>query len=1034
MDNYDARMLSERAKELECMYAVDEILQSKSMTLTKVIEELSNTIPLGFTAPDACRVKITLQKQSFSPQDFMQAESLCSVPILLDDEPIGEIEVSYIRSLLHEDAPLLPNEQKLLRAIAQRVSILASGNRRELSIMLDMLRQIDPEMLRNIIGKLRVHLYNVVGPRAGALFDELGIQEQPAYGETNTPSVRPPILDVDIISKKLIDGATTFLPLDAVFSLLAGWIQEQRILALVKTVDSKDASIGDVLDALRRYTEAVSSGQSGGTQIETWLVAELSHRFLTSDENVINLVLDNLKIPDFIPILERIIGSETSMGNIGGKGAGLFIAGQILSHAAEDEPMLRSIKLPRTWYLATDQIIDFLHYNNMEDMNSYKYNSMFHLRATYDSVVTKIRHAKLPTHTVQMLRIVLEDLDNTPLIVRSSSLLEDRHSGAFSGKYKSLFLSNQGSRQERLDALSDAILEVYSSMYNPDALDYRRERGMLNFTEQMGVLIQEVVGKKIGKYFMPAYAGVAFSHNLLRWSSRITREDGLVRMVMGLGTRAVDRVTDDYPILISPGKPGLQVNQSPDDIRHYSPKHIDLINLESGGFETVEISSFLREEGVNMTDLHKYVSVYSDNFIENKSAFSLNPRKDDMVVTFAPLLTNTELPAQLKRMLDVLSEKFECPVDIEFASDGENLYLLQCRSQGSGYFSGPAPIPQNLNQQDILFTANRFISDGMLHDITHIVFVDGDAYAALSTREELLAVGTAVGQLNDVLPRRKYILMGPGRWGSRGDIKLGVRVTYSDISGTAALIEIARERQSYVPELSFGTHFFQDLVESGIVYIPLYPDQEGITFREAYFRCGVNIFGEILPQFAWLSDVIHVIDVPAVSGGRTLSIHMNSDLEQALAFLQVAGDASTKSENRAEQIGWKLQDDREHWHWRHYMAQQIAETIDMTLLGVSGIYLFGSTNTGSAGMGSDIDLLLHFDGDARQRILLEQWLDGWSRALARTNYLHTGYSLDKLLDVHIVTDEDIAAGNSFAIKITSPIDPALPLRLREASD
>ena len=112
------------------------------------------------------------------------------------------------------------------------------------------------------------------------------------------------------------------------------------------------------------------------------------------------------------------------------------------------------------------------------------------------------------------------------------------------------------------------------------------------------------------------------------------------------------------------------------------------------------------------------------------------------------------------------------------------------------------------------------------------------------------------------------------------------------------------------------------------------------------------------------------------------------------------------------------------------MAQQIADTLDMEKFGVKGVYLFGSTNIGNTGMGSDIDLLFHFDGNQKQKTMLEQWLDGWSRALGRINYLHTGYSFDKLLDIHIVTDEDIAAGNSFAIKITSAVDPAEPLRIR----
>ena len=176
-----------------------------------------------------------------------------------------------------------------------------------------------------------------------------------------------------------------------------------------------------------------------------------------------------------------------------------------------------------------------------------------------------------------------------------------------------------------------------------------------------------------------------------------------------------------------------------------------------------------------------------------------------------------------------------------------------------------------------------------------------------------------------------------------------------------------------------------------------------------------------------------MIDIPAAAIGRTLSVHMNSELEQAVAFLQAPGASDHTAGNRKglDLKNWEIQDNREHWQWRHYMAQQIAGALDMEGFGVKGVYLFGSTNTGDSGLGSDIDLLLHFDGDAAQRAMLEQWLDGWSQALARINFLRTGYNMSKLLDAHIVTDADIAGGNSYAIKITSALDPAEPLRLRE---
>ncbi|MGI6161974.1 MAG: PEP/pyruvate-binding domain-containing protein [Christensenellales bacterium] len=1035
MPSRDLLTLAERAKELECVYAVDKVLQDRELTLPDMMMRLTQIIPSGFSCPDASRVRISLWNDAYETPGYADSHLIYTAPVLIEGEGIGEISAAYHTEFLKDECPLLLYETKLMDTIARRVSQLALSRKRDLTLLVNLLRQVDPDILLNLAEKLDVYIEHTIGVADGSV-RHLGAAGNGRRGEINTPTAARGI-DVDALAHRLIDTAATFLSQDTVFRLFNEWIHEQRILALVKIVDRKDARISDILDAVRKYTatppRSASDTSAQLSKTETWLLSELTHRFLSDDERLINLVLNDMSIPDFAPMIERIIGSERSMGNVGGKGAGLFIASQILRHAAKNDPLLADIQTPRTWYIATDQILDFIRYNSLEEMNSYKYNSSFYHRMTYENVVAKIQNASLPPQTVNMLRLVLEDLGDVPLIVRSSSLLEDTHSGTFSGKYKSLFLGNKGTKQQRLNALIAALLEVYASMYNPDALQYRKERGLLNFTEQMGVLIQEVVGTRVGKYYMPLYAGVAFSRNLLRWSPRIRPEDGLIRLVMGLGTRAVDRVNNDYPVMLAPGQPQLRINQSADEIRRYSPRHIDLIDAEQG-FTTVDAKDFLKEAGADFPELHKYVSVFQNDFLENKNAFSLAPDRDDMVITLHHAVSpNCDFVPKIKRMLEVLSEKLQCPVDIEFAFDGKQLYLLQCRPQGMGLMKRPAPIPQNLSRKDILFTANRFVPDGMLSELSYLVYVDAEGYSALSRREDLLAVGEAVGLLNEALPRRKFALIGPGRWGSRGDVKLGVRVTYADISNTAALIEVAKEKYSYVPELSFGTHFFQDLVESNIIYLPLYPDTKGVLFKEGFFHTGVNQLAKILPRYAWLSDVIKVIDVPAASGGRTLSLHMNSELEQAVAFFTDESDGAMEPAGAGPgkaYVGWQPDSEQEHWQWRHYMAQQIADTMDVEEFGVKGVYLFGSTNTGKSGMGSDIDLLIHAENDSGKLEGLRRWLDGWSRALARINFLQTGHNTEQLLDIHIVTDEDIARGDAFAVKINSRTDPAAPLRVR----
>lgn len=1028
MDKKSIWMLTEREKELECIYAVDDVLQDKQLSLPTAMNQVVHILPSGFSDPLSCRVKIVLFDVHFSPPDFDLAAHFFEAPILMDEKTVGSIEVGYLVAEDETPPVLLTTEVKIVKAIAARISQLALNSQREINLILDMLQKVDPVILANVCRQLQVYISSMEGHAPKSL------QAAPTHGEVNTPLPKRKVPDSLAYGQQLVSKAAAFLSSAEIYELINRWIQEERLFSLVKTVGSREAEVSEVLDAVEKYTRQVTS--SGNTSpTEKWLVAELAHRFLTTDERLIDRVIDHLSIEDFEPLLARIIGASKTDGGIGGKGAGLFIAEQILKHEAETDPLLADIKTPGTWYLAADQIDVFLRYNQMEEMYAYKYNSISYFRMTYDDVVAKIKNGRFPSHMMQMLVMILQDLQDVPIIVRSSSLLEDRSNSAFSGKYKSLYLSNKGTKEERLNALVDAILEVYSSQYNPDSFQYREQRHLLHFSEKMGILIQEVVGTKIGPYYMPLFAGVAFSENPLCWSPRITREGGLVRMVMGLGTRAVDRVNNDYPLLFSPQNPGFRINQNPKDVLHYSPRFIDLMNLESGCFETVEVEPFLKEWGDQIPQLHKLVSAYNDDFMQKKNAIELSPKKDHMVVTFEGILMDTDFAKKINRIFAVLKEKMGIQVDLEFAYDGKNLVLLQCRSLNKGIRSEAAPIPRHIPKRDILFTANRFISNGRIEHIRYIVYVDGEAYRQLTNRDQLLAVGEAVGKLNVRLPSRKFILMGPGRWGSRGDIQLGVRVTYADICNTALLIEIAKKQQTYVPELSFGTHFFQDLVESNIAYIPLYPDQEDTVFKEHFLKSQTNQLTRFLPQYEDLSEVLYVIDLAACRTEETLSVYMNAQLNQAVAFF---AKNNTKEEEGGSQnlepgdLDWSEPGEDQHWRWRNYMAGQIAKEMDFKEFGVKGVYLFGSTDEETAGIGSDIDLLIHVTGSDLQRAALSEWLNGWSLALAKINYLRTGFSSEGgLLDVHLVTDEDIAIKDSYALKIHSVLQPATPLRVDE---
>jgi pyruvate,water dikinase len=491
----------------------------------------------------------------------------------------------------------------------------------------------------------------------------------------------------------------------------------------------------------------------------------------------------------------------------------------------------------------------------------------------------------------------------------------------------------------------------------------------------------------------------------------------------------VDRVSDDYPVLIAPGQPNLRVNVTVDEVLKYSPKRIDVINLETNVFETVDAADLLRDCGAEYPRIRDLVSIVDHDMVEQPIGRLPDFRNQQLVFTFEGLIRNTPFVDRIRELLNLLQTKLGTAVDIEFAYDGEDFYLLQCRPESRGIATVPMVIPQNLPEDKIVFSANRFVSNGKVPDITHIVYVDLEGYSQLADPVVMREVGRAVGRLNKLLPKRQFILIGPGRWGSRGDIKLGVPVTYSDINNTAMLIEVARQRGNYLPDLSFGTHFFQDLVEASIRYLPLYPDDPQTIFKETFLRKSRSVLGELLPGSEQLASTLRVIDVPRETEGMVLRVLMNADLDQAVAVLvapqQKVGEVESESEI-AERTG------NEHWRWRLRMTQRIAAQLDPKLFGVKAFYLFGSTKNATAGPGSDIDILIHVDGTTEQQNALMIWLDGWSRCLGEINFLRTGYRPQSLLDVHLITDKDIAERSSYAVKIDAVTDAARKLPLKES--
>jgi hypothetical protein len=612
----------------------------------------------------------------------------------------------------------------------------------------------------------------------------------------------------------------------------------------------------------------------------------LIRRMISDQLAYINIAKEWFTIADLVDIRKRKIG----YGKIGGKAAGLLLAARILNSLG-DETLKASLFIPESYFLGSDLIYVFMSANDLTHWNDQKYKSAEQIFADFTRIREEFQAGEFPPDILEKIQTMLDEIGPRPVIVRSSSQLEDNFGTSFAGKYDSYFCPNQGTPAENLRALTQAISLTYASTLKPDALLYRRSKGLQDYDERMAVLIQAVQGERFGRYYLPHGAGVAFSRNLYRWSPQIKREEGFARVVWGLGTRAVERVGNDFPRLVALGHPNLQPDDSAEAIRHYSQQFVDLIDLEENKLRTLPIHKVLKP---NYPSLRYLVEVEQEGFFTPLRVRLPEAEIPRLAITFKECLRRTPLAARLSEILHILEGKYHGAVDLEFTFHIPNpddlqpnivISLLQCRPQShlkSGV--GPCP-PKEFPGDKIVFSTNFIVPQGYVQGIRYVLFVPPEAYFKLPTIERRNALGRLIGRLNAEMESKSYICIGPGRWGT-ANTDLGVYICYSDIFNAAALVELSGQGIGLAPEPSLGTHFFQDLMEAQIFPLAIFLDQPDTVFKRDFFYNSPNCIDKFVPVDEGQSECVRLIDVAAYCPGHHLELVMDDEKSQAVAFLE----------------------------------------------------------------------------------------------------------------------------------------------------
>jgi len=597
---------------------------------------------------------------------------------------------------------------------------------------------------------------------------------------------------------------------------------------------------------------------------------------ITGNRALLSLAIDHLSLGDLIEIKSRLIGT----GFIGGKTAGMLLARKILSKRLGD---WQALSEPHdSFFVGSDIFYSYIVQNRLWKLRlQQKTDEGYYGVAKI--LKEKMLYGTFSEEIMEHFQQIIEYFGSSPIIIRSSSLLEDSFGNAFAGKYESIFLANQGTPEQRYIQFAEAVKRIYASTMNEDALAYRKQRGLDKMDEQMALLVQRVSGAHHKDYFFPDLAGVGVSYNTYVWSAQMDPKAGMVRLVFGLGTRAVNRVEGDYPRMVALDEPLRTPYAEKRDVRKFSQHEADLINTRKNTFQTVPVETILDDGSYANRD--RLAS--RDDEGERMMAERGREAKEQWVLTFDHILTETALVDTLKSILVALEGAYRYPIEIEFTVNfvkggAFRINLLQCRPLQTRGMGPAVAFPRRVRKEDLFFESQgSFLGGNISQEIRRVIAIDPQGYCALGESDKY-EVARAVGALNAAIGTRDALptlLMGPGRWGST-TASLGIPVKFAEINHIAALAEIAFVEGNLMPELSFGTHFFQDLVETNIFYVALFPDAGRTRFKHEWFKREKNLFAELLPQSSRLEDVIGVFDV----SGRKLRIRSDVVSQKVICF------------------------------------------------------------------------------------------------------------------------------------------------------
>ncbi|WP_026657611.1 PEP/pyruvate-binding domain-containing protein [Butyrivibrio sp. AC2005] len=575
---------------------------------------------------------------------------------------------------------------------------------------------------------------------------------------------------------------------------------------------------------------------------------------MTRDEKMRQMVKKHFKPQDYFNVRNHMIGT----GLIGGKACGMLLSRAIIRNLAPD---IDEVLEPHdSFFLGSDIYYTYIVDNEFWDIRVRQRTEKEYFSLA-DEFADKLRHGTFSEDFRNQLQHILEYYGQDPFIVRSSSILEDGFGNAFAGKYESVFCANRGTLEERLLEFENAIRTVYASTMSLSALDYRKRRGLDKRDEQMALLVQRVSGSYYGQYYMPCAAGVGYSYSPYKFLAGIDPKAGMLRLVMGLGTSAVDRTMGSYPRLVSLDMPEATSSVTIAEKHQFSQRAVEAVDVTDHVLKRLELKEIeAKLPGYLVNTLLEHDYEVEDSLKERGII------RDVRFISCRGLVKKEIIMSQMQQLMKTIQDEYQHPVDIEFTMNlsetGEySINLLQCRPLQVFKDEGGVSVSEDIPDEKILlenFDSSMGLSRSVPIDL--IVYVDPKAYYNMPYSEKP-AIAKIIGSVNWSFrdKGRHMMLIVPGRIGTSSP-ELGVPTAFSDISEFEVVCEVEEKDAGYNPELSYGSHIFQDLVEADILYTAIFTNEKTKIFSPKKLNSYKNIVDEFSSDKDY-SDIINVYDL-----------------------------------------------------------------------------------------------------------------------------------------------------------------------------